>query len=376
VKIAVRATPLLNPLSGVGQYVLQLYTQMLLLRQECRFFYGHHWSNRLLVGQTDRAREFYESASRYWVSSRAVALMRRVIFRIMSARSSVDIYHEPNFLPYSSHSPLVLTIHDLSPLRFPETHRPDWVKAFERRLPTAVARARAILVDSEFVRSEVLEYFPESLGKVTTTLLGVRNGFSPLSDLQCRSVIASWGLEHGSYILMVGTLEPRKNLVTGLRAYAGLPIGLRSRFPLVVAGMNGWLNKSFESEMVSLVNKGQLRLLGFVPDDLLNALYSGARTLLYPSLYEGFGLPPLEAMACGTPVITSNRASLPEVVGDAGIQVDALNVDGLRMALQELLEDNELCVRLGRLGVQRAATFTWRRTAVETLDVFNRVLAS
>lgn len=375
-KIAVRATPLLNPLSGIGQYILQLYTQMLLLDQECFFFYGHHWSNSLLVGQTERAKAFYAATSGCWVSGRAVALMRRVMFRMMNARSSIDIYHEPNFIPYASSSPLVLTIHDLSPLRFPETHRPDWVKVFERRLPTAVARARAILVDSDFVRSELLEYFPESLGKVTTTLLGVRNRFMPLAEFDCRSVIRSWGLEYGRYILVVGTLEPRKNLITSLRAYASLPISLRSRFPLVVAGMNGWLNESFESEMVALVNKGQVRMLGFVPDGSLNALYSGARTLLYPSLYEGFGLPPLEAMACGIPVITSNRASLPEVVGDAGIQVEALDVDALRMALQEVLEDKELCERLGRLGVQRAATFTWRRTAVETLDVFNRVQAS
>ena len=151
-------------------------------------------------------------------------------------------------------------------------------------------------------------------------------GFRRLQRIDCRGFLAPFGLQPQQYILSVGTLEPRKNLTTAIKAYARLPEVIRAEIPLVIAGMKGWRTDGLDKEVAALIDKGQIRRLGYVPDEALPALYSGARAFVYPSLYEGFGLPPLEAMACGAPVIVSNRSSLPEVVEDAGLQVDALDV--------------------------------------------------
>ena len=175
------------------------------------------------------------------------------------------------------------------------------------------------------------------------------------------------------YLLAIGTLEPRKNLISALKAYSLLSDNLRDRYPLVIGGMRGWLTDDLDRAIDPMIRKGQVRLLGFVPDSDLNALYSGARAFIYPSLYEGFGLPPLEAMASGTPVITSNRASLPEVVGDAGIQVEPLDIDQLSQAMQLLLEDDNLHRVLQQRGLERASRFTWEDTALKTYEVFRSV---
>jgi alpha-1,3-rhamnosyl/mannosyltransferase len=137
--------------------------------------------------------------------------------------------------------------------------------------------------------------------------------------------------------------------------------------------MKGWLTEALDRELEPMQRKGQVRLLGFVPDDELNALYSGARAFIYPSLYEGFGLPPLEAMACGAPVITSNKASLPEVVGNAGILVEPLDIEQMNQAIESLLENDSLHHELRQKGLERASLFTWEKTASKTYEVFRRV---
>jgi alpha-1,3-rhamnosyl/mannosyltransferase len=186
--------------------------------------------------------------------------------------------------------------------------------------------------------------------------------------------VAPFGLQAGQYILSVGTLEPRKNLTTAIKAYARLPETIRQDMPFVIAGMKGWRTDGLDKEVAALIEKGQIRRLGYVPDEALPALYSGARAFVYPSLYEGFGLPPLEAMACGTPVIVSNRSSLPEVVGDAGLKVEALDVDGLAGAMNQVIEDDVLRASLRQRGMERAKGFSWRRCAEETLAVYRKVV--
>ena len=178
----------------------------------------------------------------------------------------------------------------------------------------------------------------------------------------------------GGYLLAVGTLEPRKNLLRTIDAYTGLPQKLRSSTPLVIAGMRGWLAQDLESRIRQYEQRGEVRWLGYVPADELPLLYSGAAMLVYPSLYEGFGLPVLEAMASGIPVITSNRASLPEVAGDVGVMINPEDFGELRTHMQRLLEDRAEAGRLGRLGVERARLFTWQACADKTLAVYRAVV--
>jgi alpha-1,3-rhamnosyl/mannosyltransferase len=176
--------------------------------------------------------------------------------------------------------------------------------------------------------------------------------------------------------LAVGTLEPRKNLLQAIDAYAGLPEAIRKSTPLVIAGMKGWLAEELQTRIRTYEERGEVRWLGYVSAEILPMLYAGARMLVYPSLYEGFGLPVLEAMASGIPVIASNQASLPEVAGEAGIMVDPRDCEALRDAMLRLIEDEqEVRCRID-LGFAQAARFTWRSCAETTLAVYKRALAT
>jgi alpha-1,3-rhamnosyl/mannosyltransferase len=231
-----------------------------------------------------------------------------------------------------------------------------------------------VISDSECGRQEILAEYKLPPEQVVSVLLAAGSGFSPVPADRLTAVLEPLGLQPQKYILSVGTLEPRKNLTTAIKAYARLPEAVRAEMPLVIAGMKGWRTDGLDREVAALIDKGQIRRLGYVPDEALPALYSGARVFVYPSLYEGFGLPPLEAMACGAPVIVSNRSSLPEVVGDAGLQVDALDVDGLAEAMSKVIEDDALHTALQQRGIERAKDFSWRRCAEETLAVYRRVV--
>jgi glycosyltransferase involved in cell wall biosynthesis len=225
------------------------------------------------------------------------------------------------------------------------------------------------------VRQEVMEYYGVPDARVTTVLLGVSPEFKPLDAGRCLPALAQFGLQPGRYLLAVGTLEPRKNLSTMIAAFERLPAGLRRRFPLVIVGMNGWGMERFSGKVRHMIADGEVHLLGYVPQGDLPALYSGARLFVYPSLYEGFGLPPLEAMACGVPVIASCRASLPEVVGDAGVLVEALDDHAIAQHMQALIEDDALHACLSEAGRARAQTFTWRKFAHETIAVYKKVIS-
>ncbi len=181
-------------------------------------------------------------------------------------------------------------------------------------------------------------------------------------------------LQHGAYVLAVGTLEPRKNLATLIEAYSQLPTALSQRFPLVVAGRPGWGHTLIDKKMASLERAGVLRILGHVPESDLPALYAASTLFVYPSLYEGFGLPPLEAMASGVPVIVANRASLPEVVGNAAIQTEALDAVALAVEMTRVLEDASLRGQMVARGLVQAQTFSWQRCAQQTLDVYQELL--
>ena len=183
-------------------------------------------------------------------------------------------------------------------------------------------------------------------------------------------------MTHGRYFLAVGTLEPRKNVRTTVEAHSRLPARVREAWPLVVAGMKGWHTQAINRALELAQSRGDVRLLGHVGEEELPLLYAGAAMLSYPSIYEGFGLPPLEAMASGVPVIASNRASLPEVIGDAGMLLEPDDVEGLTSAMLRIVDDaafaNDLAVR----GLARAKSFTWARCAALTMGSWETVLGT
>lgn len=376
-RVAFNATALLSPLTGIGQYGSQLARSLATLPTlELDYFYGAFWDKQLkddaATGSVAAALPWlrrhipYSYELRRWVQNNR--------FQQHARKSRFDVYHEPNILPLRFDGPTVITVHDLSWIRYPETHPVERVRAMNRYFEAGLRQASAIITDAQSVKRELLDTFGLATDFVTPIPLGVDAMFSPQSAAQTQSAREKHGLEHGRYFLAVGTLEPRKNLTTALRAYSQLPADLRSQYPLVLIGMKGWHTTALERQMTPLVQAGQVRQLGYVSRSDLVLLMAAARALVYPSIYEGFGLPPLEAMACGTPVICSNASSLPEVVGDAGIMVDAMDDLALSDAMHHLVRDEASWLALQRKSLDRAQQFTWKVCAEETLKVYQSVV--
>jgi len=341
-------------------------------------FYGVGWSSEIRSAPLPGAGGLKDALLKliprpYWL--RRLGIQQRRFDRGV-AKYGFDIYHEPAFLPFRFDGPIVITIHDLSPLRYPETHPADRVRNFQQYLPDAIERAAMIVVDSEFVGKEVIEMFRVDSQRVRPIHLGVSQEYRPRPVPETRGCAAKYGLEAGKYALAVGTLEPRKNLIQAVEAHSQLPAAARKGVPLVIAGAKGWITGELEAKISASERSGEVRWLGYVPAEDLPLLYSAACFLVYPSIYEGFGLPVLEAMASGVPVITANQASLPEVAGEAAIMVDPRDVNALRDAMQRLIEDEQEGKRRASLGLAQAARFTWRACAEKTLAVYHEAIAN
>jgi glycosyltransferase involved in cell wall biosynthesis len=291
---------------------------------------------------------------------------------IQLALGPLDLLHSPDFtLPAALGAPTVLTVHDLAFLREPDCAYPTLRAYLQRVVPRSCRRATKVIAVSDSTRRDLLELFDLPPERVVTVLEGADAWVRAPEPARVEASLKRVGIDR-PYLLSVGTLEPRKNYVRLLEAFAVL----RSRgcdLRLVVAGARGWL---YEPIFQALDDLSLASHVDFIrPDDgALPALYAGAEAFVYPSLYEGFGLPPLEAMACGTPVAVSNRASLPEIVNSTGVLFDPLDVEDIAGTTQRLLEDSELRRRLRTAGPQRAATFTWDRAAQETVQVYQSAL--
>jgi len=374
-RVGINAIALLSPLTGVGQYTRSLITA--LGRHEdadLRFFYGRGWSTALRSSPLDSIESWKRLVKKYVPRPYEVTrAAQQVAFSIGSWRNHLDLYHEPSFLAFRFDGPTVSTVHDLSWIRFPGTHPADRVAALNSMLPESLARSAHVITDAEYVRREVIDTFGVSADRITAIPLAARSEFHPRNETECRATMQARDLRWRQFLLSVGTLEPRKNLGVALTAYATLPPALRKRFPLVIVGMRGWLDAGVERSIEPLIAAGSIRLFGYVSDSELAHLYAGARMLIYPSLYEGFGLPPLEAMASGTPVVASNASTLPEVVGAAGCLVDPHDVDALKQNIQLLLEDESAWQHYQQAGLERALCFSWQRCAEQTSSVYRRV---
>lgn len=287
-------------------------------------------------------------------------------------RAKVDILHMPaNVIPLLSPCPTVVTILDTTILQTPRNF-PFWHRNYSRLfIPWTAKYASMILTISQQSKQDIVKQLNVAPDKVVVTYLAASPRFRTISEREISEARERYGLD--SFILTVGTLEPRKNLIRLLQAFALF----RQRgfsHQLVHAGPRGWLFEDVLAGVRRLGLDDSVRFLGRVPLEDLVGLYNAASVFVYPSLYEGFGLPVLEAMACGCPVITSNASSLPEVVGEAGIMVDPYNVQWLADAIQQVLEDTVLAQDIRQRGLERAKLFSWQRCARETLAVYHQVL--
>lgn len=286
-------------------------------------------------------------------------------------REHVHLMHFPRFsVPLLRIGGTVVTVHDLAFRRYPHTLTAEARRYFESATSSAVKRADAIIAVSEHTRQDLIEFFHVEPDRVHVVYNGLEPRFSPCcADETLSQVRRAYGLKD-DYILFVGTLEPRKNLVGLLNAYAMLRSIHGVDIPLVLAGEKGWLYEEVFDALHSLRLQSYVHLLGRVPDAYLPDLYRGASAFVYPSFYEGFGFPVLEAMACGAPVVTSAVSAIPEVAGDAALLVDPHSSEAIADALARILEDEALADDLRKRGVQQAARFSWDRAAKGTLKVY------
>jgi glycosyltransferase involved in cell wall biosynthesis len=288
--------------------------------------------------------------------------------------NKIDLFHGTMaMLPLAATVPMVITIYDLVLEKFPETmYWKNWL-SLKTLMRVSARKALKIIAISENTKKDIMDCFGIEDEKIRVIYLGVDRQFSPQPDPNEADVLSKYNLPSG-YILNVGTLEPRKNLLRLINAYK-MVASTREPVPkLVIVGWQGWRNEDLGKLVRESGLADQVVLVGYVPDDDLPTLYRNATVFVYPSLYEGFGLPPLEAMACGTPVITSNVSSIPEVVGDAGILIDPYNTTEIARAIASVLNNEELRESLRTSGLVRSRLFNWDKTARETLKLYQEVI--
>ncbi len=353
---------------GIANYVTQLLAALAALDPQTDY--------RVLRSRRERGRaEAGSNLRRVTIYTPCHHPLERWALGAEVARLQLDLLHSPDFIPPAFGARhFIITVHDLTFLLYPQFLTAEARRTYNDQIGWAVRRADHILTDSEATSADLVRLLGVARAKITTVHLAAGPAYRPLPVAQVRPPLARYGLQRG-YLLFVGTLEPRKNLPGLLSAYRLLLDRGETDLPLVIVGGRGWFFEQTFAQVEKLGLTDRVRFLHNVPDADLPALYNGATLLATPSFYEGFGLPALEAMACGTPVVVSERGSLPEVVGEAGIQVNPDVPAGIAAGMSRLLNDPALRERLREAGLARAAQFTWEKTARETLAVYRRVVA-
>jgi alpha-1,3-rhamnosyl/mannosyltransferase len=391
VNLILNAEALRPPITGVGNYTFHLLEQYVkrVLVDDVYCFTGTNWRTgdaQLAITAALKAQDRKGATS---VTDAAVAAIRAAIGKIPGSmflysfvmdkrfeRTANDIhgavYHETNYIlkPYAG--PCVTTVHDLSHIRYPQFHPPNIIE-WLGRLPQSLERADCIITVSNIVRDEIIERFNLPQQKVHTVYEGVDECYQPRTESQTLSVLSGLGLLHKQYVLLVATLEPRKGIDVLLDAWCLLPESLRRAFPLVLTGSVGWRNTAILDRITALTAEGTVRHLGYVPADVLPILFSGAAVFSYPSVYEGFGLPVLDAMSSGAPVICRAGTSMAEFSQGACTLCETGEPEELALKLEMLLEDQVARDEWTKRGLSQAAQFSWQRCAAETAKIYRQI---
>ena len=377
-QIILSIDPIKFPLTGIGKYTYELAIALSENQSINRMFFlrGFHLCDN--IPEAEQTPSKLSAVRKVLQKSRIAAELYRTIIPKMkeiSIRGLKDyVYHGPNFYLPPFKGKRIVTVHDLSLYNWPECH-PDWrVRYMKSEMKLTLKRADTIITDSEFVKQEIGTQLKFPLEKIFAIPLASSEQYHKYNTREVIPVLGKYSLSPNKYCLFSGTIEPRKNIDTLIDAYQSFPKALRDKWPLVLTGYEGWNSKKLHRRIKDAINEGWARYLGYVPSEDLPKLFAGARLFVFPSLYEGFGLPVLEAMASGVPVVCSNSSSLPEVIGDAGAMCDPLDGSALSELISIGLENEQWRKNAINKGLKRSKLFSWKRCAQETINAYKALL--
>ena len=374
-KVFVTVNVLKPPLTGIGRYTLQLLEQLLNHPEieDIKGFGDQGFLDRIAIAELVSRLNSQESPSaaqvrggklRRWLGHRS--FLRRLYrlqlqHRLKTHLSTLKgyVYWEPGYFLLPFQGPCISTLYDLSHIRHPEMHPRARIVEMRRLLPQTLAQATRLITISNFTRQELIDEL-EPKQPIDLVSPGVADTFITIDAVQRQACRDAYALPE-RYILSVATLEPRKNLSGLLKAYAQLPEAMRQTYPLVLAGAPGWHGEELNALIIHLREAGELLYLGYVDQAYIPSLYANASLMVYPSFYEGYGMPIAEAMATGCPVITSNCSSMPEVAGNAAILIDPYDIQSITLAIAEVLTNTSRQNLMRKLGLQRAEEMSWKQ---------------
>ena len=366
-KVVINTIPLLSTITGIGRYTLEISKRVQKNQTIETIFYYGYFSKKLMS---------YKKDSKMSLLKRTISkypLLKKIARKLLITLSNLtfnkfDLYWEPNFIPIASikAKKIVTSVHDFSFIHYKEFHPKERIEYFENYFFNNIKRSDAIICFSNYVKQEILNYINIDEKNIYVIYHGVdHNKFKPLKNIKIDIDLPQY------FIFCAGSIEPRKNLLRLLKAYNKLDKNLQKKYKLILSGFKGWNN----SEIMHIIKQNKnIIYLGYLTEDDLVKVYNLATIFVYPSLYEGFGLPILEAMACNTPVITSNISSMPEVGGDAVIYCDPYSTEDIKNKIELLLKNPKLQKELKTKALKRAKTFTWEKSAKEHLKLFNTLL--
>lgn len=361
--------------AGVGQYSFNLVRELAKFDKENRYtlfpFFTHIYNDEFKKFDFLRGENFkmkYENLSKEWID----CLWRRSWIPKYKFLNGLDLFHSTTFcFPDGFKGKVVSTIYDVSFKTHPQFHTKENIDHCERGVKQAVEKADRIIVISKHTKKDLIEYYNCPEEKIVVTYLGCDERFKVIEDSgQIEAVKKKYKIDK-PFIFNVGSIEPRKNISGLIEAYSTIDEKYRKSFDLVIAGGKGWLNSDIYRRVGELKLKDRVKFIGYVDDEDLPYLYNAAEVFAYPSFYEGFGLPILEAMACGCPVIASNVSSMPEVSGDATILINPEKTDMLKIAIESVLKNDSKRKSMKKKGLKQAGKFSWEKCAKETLAIYN-----
>lgn len=367
-KLLIDSTALLSPLTGIGRYNYEIAKRVEARGEfNLKYFYGYYSKHLLHPNKKTTTKHLKNILSKS-------TILKKVLRKTLHSSSQLtkyraDIYWQPNFIPNSKikAKSIISSVHDFSFILYKDYHPKERIEYFEKNFYSSVKKSDIIITGSEFTKEEIIKELNFNPKNIRVIYHGVDNSVFKKYE----SVKTDLNLPK-KFILSVGSIEPRKNLIGLLKAYNLLAKEIKEEYHLVIVGFKGWNN----SEIMQLINKNSkyIHYLGYISDKELAMVYNLASLFVYPSFYEGFGLPVAEAMACGVPVLTSNVSSLPEVGADAVLYCNPKDAENIKVQIETILSGKELQKILSNKGIIRATMFSWDNSATEHINVFKELL--